>query len=129
MELATTMRSSLANAYNSAINTGSGTAVLKLRTSTPTDICSFNLQNPAFTEDSGVLTCAGTPITSSSVSGTPTVNDAVITDRDSNIESTLGVNTSGSPDLTLSTLTPGDGDTYSLTSWTITVPQGSPTTS
>lgn len=56
------LRDILANAVDDHVNTGAGTAVIRIRASTTT-LVDFPLQNPAFgAASSAVITLQGTPI-------------------------------------------------------------------
>ena len=130
MQLETAMRNALADEFDNYINTtGSGTATLQLRDSSDTEIVQFDLQNPAFgAASSGAITLQGTTITSNTASSAATIDDAAITDRGSTVVATLGVATSGSPDLTLSSTSIASGEAFDLTSFSVTVSAGSQTT-
>ncbi|RAI34519.1 hypothetical protein [Rhodoplanes serenus] len=76
----TALRSALADAVDARINTGSGSAKVRLRASTTT-VVEFALANPAFGDAaSGVVTLAGVPI-EATATATGVVDNAQIIDR------------------------------------------------
>jgi hypothetical protein len=107
-------RNAIADGFDSAVNTGGGTAVLRLRNSTTT-LVSFNLQNPAFgAASTGTITLAGTTLTNTASAGTATaVDNYEILDR-------------GSAQIWAGAVTGSDtitsGQTVNLTSFSITFP-------
>lgn len=90
----TALRSAIADLVDTTINTGAGTAVLKLRDGT-TDIVTFNLANPAFgAAASGIITLAGVPI--SAVAATSgDVDNFQILDRDGTVTLSGSVTATG----------------------------------
>lgn len=69
----TTVRNTLAEAIRTAVDTGGGTAILRIEDSTgPTTLMDFNLLDPAYgAPAAGTITLNGTPIGSTAVgSGT-----------------------------------------------------------
>lgn len=112
--IATSARDAQADAFDALVNTGGGTAVLRLRSSTTT-LVSFNLQNPAFSASStGVITLQGTTLTATASAGTASsVDNYQILDRGGNVVWTGSV--TGSDTIT-------SGQTVNLTSFTMTWP-------
>lgn len=119
---ATTVRSALADAVDALINTGGGTAKLRLRDSTTT-IVDFNLQNPAFgSASSGVITLAGVPI--AAVAGAAgDVDNAQILDRGGSLVLSCSVTgVGGGGDIEVSNVSIANGQDCSLESLTYTAP-------
>jgi hypothetical protein len=112
--IATAARDAQADAFDALINTGAGTAVLRLRNSTTT-LVSFNLSNPAFGASStGAITLSGVTISATASAGTATaVDNYQILDRGGAVVWTGGV--TGSDTITT-------GQTVNLTSLVITWP-------
>ncbi len=81
---ATAVRTTLADAVDALVNTGSGTAVLRLRDST-TVLVSFSLQNPAFGNgSSGTISITGAPLTAT-IASSGTVDGFQVLDRDGTV--------------------------------------------
>lgn len=112
--IATDARNAQADAFDTLINTGGGTAVLRLRNSTTT-LVSFNLSNPAFgAASSGAITLSGVTISATASAGTATaVDNYQILDRAGTVQWTGSV--TGSDTIT-------SGQTVNLTSLVITWP-------
>lgn len=112
--IATDARNAQADAFDTLINTGGGTAVLRLRNSTTT-LVSFNLSNPAFgAASSGAITLSGVTISATASAGTATaVDNYQILDRGGTVQWTGSV--TGSDTIT-------SGQTVNLTSLVITWP-------
>jgi hypothetical protein len=112
--IATSARDAQADAFDALVNTGGGTAVLRLRNSTTT-LVSFNLSNPAFGASStGAITLSGVTISATASAGTATaVDNYQILDRGGAVVWTGGV--TGSDTITT-------GQTVNLTSLVITWP-------
>jgi len=112
--ISTAARNTQADAFDALINTGSGTATLRLRNST-TSLVTFNLSNPAFgSASSGAITLSGVTISATASAGTATsVDNYQILDRDGTAQWTGGV--TGSDTIT-------SGQTVNLTSLVITWP-------
>ncbi len=112
--IATAARNAQADAFDTLINTGAGTAVLRLRNSTTT-LVSFNLSNPAFgAASTGAITLSGVTISATASAGTATaVDNYQILDRDAAVQWTGSV--TGSDTIT-------SGQTVNLTSLVITWP-------
>lgn len=112
--IATAARDAQADAFDTLVNTGGGTAVLRLRNSTTT-LVSFNLSNPAFgASSSGAITLSGVTISATASAGTATaVDNYQILDRGGAVVWTGSV--SGSDTIT-------SGQTCNLSSLVITWP-------
>jgi len=121
MVLETAARSALADAFDDYVNTGAGTANMKLETSGDVEIATFNFQNPAFgAAASGVITLAGTPIEDSSATG-GTVAQASIYNRNGTKVCEMVAATSGQ-EVTVSSTSIAAAEVVTLTSLTVTVP-------
>lgn len=121
MILETATRNALANAFDDTVNTGSGTAMLKLETSGDVEVATFNLQNPAFgAAATGVITLQGVPIQDTSATG-GTVAQGSLYDRNGAKVSESAAATSGQ-EITMSSLVVGVGETVTLTALTVTQP-------
>lgn len=121
MTLETNARNALADAFDSLVNTGDGTATLKLETSGDQEVATFNLQNPAFgSAVNGVITLQGTPLTDGSATG-GTVEHGSIYNRNGDKVAEAAAGTSDA-EITMSSLTIGEGEEVTLTSLTVTVP-------
>lgn len=119
--LETATRNALADAFDTLVNTGAGTATFKLETSADAEVASFDLQNPAFgAASSGVITLAGVPLQDTSAAG-GTVAQASIYNRNGDKVCESVAATSGQ-EVTVSSTTVGVGETVSLTALTVTVP-------
>lgn len=118
----TALRSVLADAVDTYINTGAGTAVVRLRDGTTT-IVDFPLQNPAFgAAASGVITLNGTPIDAQAVAGGD-VDNAQILDRGSALAVSCSVTaTGGGGDIEVTNVNIALDQDCSLTSLTYTAP-------
>lgn len=112
--IATAARDAQADAFDTLVNTGAGTATLRLRNSTTT-LATFNLSNPAFGASStGAITLSGVTISATASAGTATaVDNYQILDRGSAVVWTGAV--TGSDTIT-------SGQTVNLTSLVITWP-------
>ena len=113
--ISATVRNSQADAFDDDVNSGTGTAALRLRNASTTVLVSFGLQNPAFgAASSGQITLQGTTLSATASAGSAdSVSDYQILDRDGNVLLTGGV--TGSDTIT-------SGQTVNLTSFTITWP-------
>lgn len=112
--IATSARDAQADAFDVLVNTGGGTAVLRLRNSTTT-LATFNLSNPAFGASStGAITLSGVTISATASAGTATaVDNYQILDRGGAVVWTGAV--TGADTIT-------SGQTVNLTSLVITWP-------
>jgi hypothetical protein len=112
--IATSARDAQADAFDNLVNTGGGTAGLRLRNSTTT-LVTFNLSNPAFGSSStGAITLNGVTISATASAGTATaVDNYQILDRGAAVVWTGAV--TGSDTIT-------SGQTVNLSSLVITWP-------
>lgn len=112
--IATSARDAQADAFDTLVNTGGGTAGLRLRNSTTT-LVTFNLSNPAFGASStGAITLSGVTISATASAGTATaVDNYQILDRGGAVVWTGSV--TGSDTIT-------SGQTCNLTSLVMTWP-------
>lgn len=112
--IATAARDAQADAFDNLVNTGGGTATLRLRNSTTT-LVTFNLSNPAFGSSStGAITLNGVTISATASAGTATaVDNYQILDRGGAV--VWGGAVTGSDTIT-------SGQTCNLTSLVITWP-------
>ncbi len=121
MILETVLRNVLADAIDTEINTGAGTADLQFETSGDVEVATIALQNPAFgAAAAGVITLAGVPLSDVSATGGTTVQ-ASVNDRDGTKQFELTVGTSGTEIIISSTVIAAT-DQVDLTALTITVP-------
>ena len=121
LTLETVLRNVLADAIDNELNTGAGTANMKLETSGDVEVATINFQNPAFgAAATGVITLAGTPLSDTNATG-GTVAQFSLFDRDGTKQLEGVVAVSGQ-DLDLSSLSVGATDTVELTSFSIEVP-------
>ena len=121
MILETNARNALADAFDALVNTGAGTAELRLQTSGDVEVATFALPNPAFGAASGgVITGQGTPIQDTSATG-GTVAQGSIFNRNGDKVSESAAATSGQ-EITMSSLVVGVGETVTLTALTVTQP-------
>ena len=124
MLLSTTARNSLADALDDDIGT-TGSARFQNAAQTAT-YATCNLSNPAFgAAATGVITLSGTPTDTSASAGTTARCGFYDATAAGNLIFTLGVASSGSPDMTISNTTLAGGDQVEISSLTITVPAGS----
>jgi hypothetical protein len=124
MLLSDTLRSTLADAIDDAINVGSpGEAKFQNGAQTATyATCVF--EAAAFgAAATGVITLAATPTDTSASAGTTT--KIGFYDGSAALVFTLGVNDTGSPEVTISNNTFQAGDQVEISSLTVTVPAGS----
>lgn len=121
MILETAMRDALANAFDTEINTGAGTATLQFETTGDVEVATFNLQNPAFgAAAAGVITLQGVPLQDASATG-GVVAQASFYDRDATKQAELTVGTSGT-EITITSTTIAATEPVDLTGLTITMP-------
>ena len=124
MLLATTLRNILADAIDTTINTGgAGSAKFQNGAQTST-YATCALSATAFgAAATGVITLAGTPTDTSAGAGTTT--KIGFYDGSAALQFTLGVNDTGSPEVTISNNVFQAGDQVEISSLTVTVPAGS----
>ena len=123
MQLETTMRDALANAFDDRVNLNASPGYMQLETSADAEVATFTFQDPAFgAAASGVITLAGVPIQDTDATG-GTVAQGSIYDGAATKLAEAAAATSGQP-ITMSSLTVGAGETVTLTSLTVTVPAG-----
>ena len=119
---ATGVRNTLADLIDTLVNTGAGTAVLKLRDAT-TDIVSFNLAATAFGAASGgTITLASTPI-AGTAGASGDVDGFQVLDKDGNLVFSGTVTaTGGGGDIEITNISVANGQGCSLTSFTYSAP-------
>lgn len=117
---ASAVRSALADLIDTLVNTGAGTAKLRLRDSTTT-VVDFDLQDPAFgAAAAGVITLQGVPI-ASTASASGDVDNAQLLDQDgATVLSCSVTGTGGGGDIEVSNVSIANGQDCSLTSLTYT---------
>ncbi len=121
MILETVLRNVLADAIDTEVNTGAGTATLVFETSGDVEVATIDLQNPAFgAAAAGVITLQGVPLSDTSATGGTTVQ-ASLEDRDGTKQLEMTVGTSGTEIIISSTVIAAT-DQVDLNSLTITVP-------
>ncbi len=121
MILVTALRNVLADAIDTEVNTGTGTATLQFETSADAEVATINLQNPAFgAAATGTITLQGVTLSDTSATG-GTVAQASIYNRGATkqLEMTCGT---GAQEITISSTSVAATDQVDLTSLTITVP-------
>lgn len=119
---ATAVRSALADLIDTLVNTGAGTAKLRLRDGTTT-IVDFDLADPAFgAASSGVITLASTPI-AATAAASGDVDNAQLLDQDGGVVLSCSVTaTGGGGDIEVSNVSIANGQDCSLTSLTYSAP-------
>ena len=123
MLLSTTARNSVVDAIDDDIGT-TGAARFQNAAQTAT-YATCTLQNPAFNAGStGVITLQGTPTDTSASAGTTARCGFYTAATGGTLIFTLGVASSGSPDMTISNTTLANGDQVEISSLTITCPAG-----
>ena len=117
---ATAVRSALADLIDTLVNTGSGTAKVRLRDGSST-IVDFELGDPAFgAASSGVITLNDTPI-AATASASGDVDNAQMLDQDGSVILSCSVTgTGGGGDIEVSNVSIANGQDCSLTSLTYT---------
>lgn len=118
----TALRTILADAVDAHVNTGAGTAVLRIRDSTTT-LVDFDLQNPAFgAASSGVITLEGTPISAVAEAAGDADNFQII-NRNGDISLSGSVTaTSGGGDIEATNVSIANGQACDLGTTTYTAP-------
>jgi hypothetical protein len=119
----TAMRTVLADAVDTAINTGAGTATLVIKDGAAA-LATINLQNPAFgAASSGVITLAGVPLSDASADATGTADSFDIEDRDGTVVISGTVTASaGGGDIELDNTSINITQSVEITSLTYTAP-------
>lgn len=123
MLISTTMRNAIADAVDATIGTS---ATLEFQTAASAEVATLTLQNPAFGDAAtGVITLAGTPLSDTSATGNASaVTKAIFKASGTTNVLELSVGTTGS-DINFAAGVIWDaGDTVTLTSLTITCPDG-----
>lgn len=134
MRIATTVRTSLADAFDDAVNAGASESKLQLRTgnapAATTDaaagtlLAEFTLPDPCFgAASSGVITANAISNATGAAAGT-VGHFRVLDGNGVCVEDSESVGTSGT-ELVINTTTVSVGLTVSISSWTVTVPAGS----
>ena len=117
----TAARNALADQIDTLVNTGSGSAKLRIKTSADAVLVEFTLQNPAFgAAANGQITLQGTPI-SATAGATGTAAKFDVLDRNGSMVFEGTVATSGG-DLTITNTSITSGQTVNLNSLTYTAP-------
>jgi hypothetical protein len=118
----TTMRNAIADAVDALINTGAGTAVVRLRDGTTT-VVDFDLPNPAFgAAAAAVISLQGVPIAANAAAAGD-VDNFQILDRDGSLQISGSVTaTSGGGDIEVDNVSIAGGQSCSLTGLTWTAP-------
>lgn len=122
----TALRTAGADLINSYVNAGASFGKLQLAATADTTFATLLaeviLQDPAFTNTTGVLSLAGAPKTDSSANNTGTAGIFRIVDSN-NLEVWRGTCTlsGGGGDLILNTLSVTAGQTFTITSASLTV--------
>jgi len=119
------LRDVLADAIDTEINTGAGTAELKLETAADAEVATIALQNPAFVASAGgVIAAAGVPLSDASATG-GTVSQASVYDRDGTKQFELTVGTSAA-EIIITRTGITAGDPVNLRALTINQTSGAP---
>lgn len=116
----TAVRNTLADAIDTAVNTGAGTATIEFQTAGSVEVATINLGNPAFgAAASGTITLNATTDDTNATGNASPVTKFVLKDRDGAEVLTGSVTaTSGGGDIELSAVIIGAGSTVSITSLT-----------
>jgi len=115
----TTARNALADQIDTLVNTGAGTAKMRIKTSADAVLVEFSLQNPAFgAAANGQITLNGTPI-SATASATGTAAKFDVLDRNGSMVFEGSVGTSGA-DAIIDNTSISSGQTVNLNSLTYT---------
>ena len=128
MQLETTMRDYLANAFDDACNAGgtdNGYIVFAEETTAEAALATCEAATTMFNASaSGAITLdTGTAVEDTNTSAGDIGNCYIYNGNDEKVAS-LGCHTTGTPDITVSSLTLGAGETMTVTSLTITVAAG-----
>jgi hypothetical protein len=118
----TALRSAIADLVDTTVNTGAGTAKLRIRDGSTT-LVDFDLQNPAFgAAASGVITLQGTPIAAQAVADGEADNFQIL-DRNGGLVLSGSVTaTSGGGDIEVTNTNIATDQDCSLDSLTYTAP-------
>jgi len=128
MLLADGLRTVLADAIDASLTTD-GSARFQNAAQTIT-YATCNLSNPAFgSAATGVITLSGTPTETSASAGTTLACGFYDAVTGGALQFSLGVNDTGTPDMTISNNVLQASDQVEISSLTITVPAGSKVTS
>ena len=123
MQLETTMRDALANAFDDRVNADASPGYMQLETSADAEVATFTFGDPAFgAASTGVITLAGVPIQDTSATGGTVAQGSIYDGADAKLCEAAAA-TSGQP-ITMSSLSVGVGETVTLTALTVTVPAG-----
>ena len=130
MQINNTLRSTLADDIDAAVGT---TGFARFYTASLTTLlASCSLQNPAFgSAATGVITLAGTPQDTTPAAAGTAVRLGFYTSTAATSGAwvmLMGINTTGTPDVTMANNTIATTDTVQISSLTVTVPAGTPTT-
>ena len=126
MLLANPTRAAIGNLIDTQVNAGAGTSQAKFQNAGQTaTYATCDLAATAFgsATASGTITLAGTPSEASASVGTAV--RCGFYDGSAALVFTLGVNDTGTPDMSISNNAFGAGDQVDITSLTISVPAGS----
>jgi len=124
MLLSDTLRSTLADAIDTAVNVGGGGDAKFQNGAQTATYATCSLGATAFgAAATGVITLNGTPTDASAGAGTTT--KIGFYDGSAALIFTLGVNDTGSPEVTISNNVFQAGDQVEISSLTVTVPAGS----
>lgn len=123
LTLQATMQDSIATDILNLINTGAGTAQLRLETSGDVEVATFDLQDPPFTLTTpGLLTTAGLPIQDASATGGLVAKFSVY-DKDGTKQFEGVVTaTGGGGDITIPDLNIAGGSIVILNTFSLQVP-------
>ena len=121
MILETALRNILADAIDTEVNTGAGTATFVFETSGDVAVATINLQNPAFGNAvTGTITLQGTPLSDTNAAG-GTIAQGSCYDRDGTKQWENTVGTSGTEIIITSTVVAAT-ETVTKTSYSVAVP-------
>ncbi len=117
----TAARNALADAITAKVDTGTGTATVKIKDSGGVVLVTLNLPSPSFgAASNGVITLNGVPITATASAG-GTAASFEIYARDGSLVLTGTVGTSGA-DMTVDNTSIASGQEFKLNSMTWTAP-------